>query len=146
MKLFSINKLLVLSGIALSVAVAPTTASARGSVHIDVPGFSIGFHDDNRHYRKRHKRYHKRHHSKHYSGRSNRYYDGYGYQSRGYRYGSDSYRNRSYRNSYKNGYRSGYKNSYRNDYRGDYCPTPGYSPRYYDDRGCYAHGDHYHCD
>ena len=52
MKLFSIRKLLVLGAAATTLVVASGTASAGGRVHIDIPGFSIGYYDDH-HYRKK---------------------------------------------------------------------------------------------
>ena len=132
MKLFSIRKLLVLGAAATTLVVASGTASAGGRVHIDIPGFSIGYYDDH-HYRKKyrkHRRHYKRHHKRHH-----RYYDDYYYYEPRRYYYYDGYRSRDR-------YRS--RDSYRNDY--DYCPTPGFSLRYYRNRGCYSHGDHYHCD
>ncbi len=133
MNFFSIRKLLAMSAMALTVAAVPGTASAGGSIHLDIPGFSIGFHDDHR-YRKRHRHYksHKRYkrYKRHY-----RNHDSYDYYPR-----------RSYR--YYDGYRSNRydRRRYRDRDRYESCPTPGYSSRYYRDRGCYSHGDHYHCD
>lgn len=135
MTIFNTRRVLALLAMTISIAAVPSTASARGSVHVDIPGFSIGFHDHDRHYRKRHKRY-KRHYRKHHRN-----------HHRGYRYRSyDYYPRRSYRyNDYYDDYRGrSNRRGYRDDY--EYCPTPGYSSRYYRNRGCYSHGDHYHCD
>jgi hypothetical protein len=133
----------------IAVTALPSTAAARGSVHIDLPHFSVGLHDNNhgikyrdshrnRHYNNnsrgsRHSNRHdkKRHHNNHnYYGGSynNNYYDGYS------SYGST---NRYYKPR---------KKRYNRSYRNEYCPTPGYSSYNYSDRGCYSHGDHYHCD
>lgn len=142
----------------------PSTAAARSSVHIDLPHFSVGFHDNNhgKKYRKSHgnrhynnnsygsrhsnRHYKKRHHNNNYyggsynSGSYNNHYNGhssYGYKNRYYK-PRNNYYNRSYNRSYS-------RNDNRN-YGGGYCPTPGYSSNYYRDSGCYSHGDHYHCD
>ena len=105
MKFLSLRKALVPFGILTCVALAPTSASAKGSVHINVPGISIGFYDGHhRHYKKkyRHRHRYRHHHNNYY------YYDyrpsyGYGYRlyDRGYRY-------------------------YRPSYRRPYCPIRGY--------------------
>jgi len=122
----------------LTMCVAmPSTASARGSVHVDLPHFSIGFHDNGyrsyrkhrKHYRK-HRRnhyndYRRNHHNKRYYNK--RYYDDGNYTS----YRSD----RSYRNKQRS-----------RRYSDNYCPTYNYSDRYYQNDGCTAHGNHYHCD
>lgn len=136
MKIPHFRKILALSAMAFSVAVVPTTASAAPSIHLDLPGLSIGLHDHhNRHYRKRYKRHHKRyykdryrHYDNHYPRRSYRYYD------YGNRYYDGGRSNRSPRRYYD-----------RHD-RYDRCPTPGYSSYYYRNGGCYSHGDHYHCE
>ena len=139
---FLINrKTLALATMILVISAVPNSASARTSIHVDLPHFSIGFQDNHRgkRYRK-HQRHHRQHDrysdrrydrqydrrsdrrsDRHYDRRSNDYYSGYGYSAP---------RSRHYTPRYDN----------------DYCPTPGYSSRYYRNQGCYAHGDHYHCD
>jgi len=134
MNLVSFKKLVTMLTAVLTLSVVPTSASAGGSVHINVPGFSIGYHGDyygRKHYRKNYNR----------AKRSHRYYRNQ-YRDRDYY----NYRPRRSYNYYYDGYRSRdrYRSRYRNDY--DYCPTPGFSVRYYRNRGCYSHGDHYHCD
>ena len=133
MNLFSPRKLIILGAAALAMAAVPGTASAGGSVHIDIPGFSIGYYDDHR-YRKRHRKHYRKHYRHH--KRSHRYYrDHYDYRPYGsYNYYGGGYRSRDY-----------YRPRYR-DNRYDYCPTPGFSLRFYRNRGCYSHGNHYHCD
>jgi len=126
-------------------AVTPTTAFASGSVHINVPGFSIGFHDVHH----SHKRY-----RKHYRGYYN---DDYRYERRKYRKKRNRYykKRRYYDNYYSSGrrydrgydrkYNRRYERRYNDGYRAEACPIDGYSR--YDDRGqnCYEHKDHYHC-
>ena len=138
MTFLNIRSALVLFGLATSMAIVPTTASAKGSVHIDIPGISIGYYDN--HYRKSYRQ--KRHYNNH--RRHNRYYNK--------RYYNDSYRGNGYS---KRNYRSndrGYDRSYndrprsRSYNRGNYCPIAGYSVNAYRDQSCYSHGDHYHCD
>lgn len=128
MTLSILRKLLAIPVFGLVVAATPGTANAGGSVHLHVPGFSIGYYDDHYH-RKHRKRLYKRYNHRHYR---NHYY-----------YNDDYYPRRSYR-SY-NGYRNYYRPRYQDRYY-EVCPTPGYSTRYYRGRGCYSHGDHYHCD
>lgn len=133
----------VLFGVVLLVAAVPNSAHARSSVHIDVPGFSIGWYDQDRHYRKRHHRPSRHHYD--------RYYDNYYY---------DEYRPRRHHRKHKRYHKKYYNNHYYHDNRSYYprdryydrprvveiCPTAGYS-RYRDrNRSCYQHKDHYHCD
>jgi len=133
------------------MAIAPTSAFAGGSVHLDVPGFSIGVHDDHK-YRKRHR--------KHYRSR---YYDDRRYERRHRRNSNDYYNRRYYNDNYYSSGRRHYRDSYRNydrrydrrydrnsydrryDRRAEICPIDGYSARYDRNRSCYEHKDHYHC-
>jgi hypothetical protein len=148
MNIINTRKILALMAMVIATTAVPTSASARASVHLDLPGISIGLHDRHyghydrhydrhykqkrKHYRKhkRYKRHYNRHHSDgYYPRRSYRSYDSYdGYRSNGYR--NDRHRNDGYS---------------RGGYQDNYCPTPGYSSRYHRNRGCYSHGDHYHC-
>lgn len=124
----------------VGLALAPTPASAGGKLHIDLPGISIGVHDDhyygkkkryrkvykNDHYYNGHrkykrKKYHKRYRNDYYYG--NRYYDDY-YYEKPRRY----YQRRQYR-----------------ERRAPICPAAGYSPYYNDNLSCYRHKDHFHC-
>lgn len=123
MKHFTIRKILLVLGIATSVAVVPTTASAKASVHISLPGISIGLGD--RHYQSRY--YNNRY-------RSYQYVPSYRYVPR------TTYR---YQNQY---YNSPSRRIYTPSYQSAACPEPGYSPNYYAGHGCRQHLDHYHCD
>jgi len=122
---------------ALIMALAPNTASAGGSLHLDLPGISIGVYDDHRYRYKR-----KYRHSKRYG---HRYNDGY-YRDRGYyrerRRARRSERRQRYSNDYYYGGRDRY---YDRPRRAERCPAYGYSRYYVRDRGCYKHKDHYHC-
>ena len=135
------RKSIALLSMLLAVAVVPASASA-GSVHIDVPHIGISLHNSNSHYR-RHKRSRRHHNRHHYKSRN--YNSGYNYYTPRTRY-----YDRGYNSGYRSGYNSGYNygNNYNNgdNYNSNYCPTPGYSSRSYRNRGCYSHGDHYHCD
>lgn len=143
MTLFNYRSALALFGLITTVALVPSTASAKGSVHLDLPGLSIGYHDNHyrhgryhkrKHYRKRHHRRHhyRGHRDRHYYNRHRDYgYRDYGYSHRGYRY-------------YDHGYY--YKPRKRHYNRGNYCPTAGYSEYAYDNRNCYRHDGHFHCD
>lgn len=132
----------------------PTNAKASGgSVHIDLPGLSIGFHDD--HYKK--KRYRKQYRDRrsyrdrgyyrdrgHYRGRH--YYNERRAHRRDHRRHDRYYNNRRYNDRYYYSGRSDRRD--RNRYyqgRSQICPVAGYSPYY--DRGlnCYRHKGHYHC-
>ncbi|NND81235.1 MAG: hypothetical protein HKN50_02270 [Gammaproteobacteria bacterium] len=129
MTFLNIRHAFLLFGLTTMVALVPATASAKGSVHIDVPGFSIGFHDSHyshgRHYNKHRRHYnkHRRHHYKHryWHKRHDYYRHDYGYRDRPYRHRYDTYRY-------------------------DRCPDPGYSRYNYRNRDCYRHKGHYHCE
>ena len=141
MTFLNIRSALVFFGLATSMALVPTTASAKGSVHIDIPGISIGYSDNHygKNYRqKRHYNNHRRHNRKHnyYNKRHyNQSYSGYGYSDRSYRNNDRGYSDRRYNNQSRTRYYE----------RDNYCPDPGYSTRAYRDQSCYSHGDHYHC-
>ncbi|MBT8115839.1 MAG: hypothetical protein KJP04_10670 [Arenicella sp.] len=135
MTLLSFSKTIATAALLTSMALIPTTASARGSVHIDVPGFSIGFHD--RHYYGKHHRYRDRHHWRHKRHFKRHYRRDHYWRPRHRGYGSGYY-DRGYRN-YGYAPRSRY-------YGGTLCPTPGYSPYWYGGGNCYAHKGHFHCD
>ena len=151
MKQSTLRKSAILFGLLLTVSIAPSSASARSSVHIDLPHFSIGYsgnHHGNNH---RSRKYdNRRHHNsrgydRHYRGkhhyRSNRYSNHKGY--RNYQPSTRYYDNNSYDRGYSSGYSS--RNS-RRDYSASYCPTDTYSSNYYRNRECYQHADHYHCE
>ena len=129
MKKSAIRNIVFAFGIVMSLSLIPSTVSAKGGVHINLPGISIGVSDRysrNRHY--------------------NRYDNRYRYnRSRGYY--SPSYRSttrKSYRRS--NNYYYQPRRVYTPSYRSNICPDPGYSASYYEGHGCYEHLDHYHCD
>lgn len=148
----------------VALVALPTTATARGSVHVDIPGLSIGIHDD-RYKKKRHRRVYKnRHRNNHYN--NDHYYDDHRYHKKKYRkkhyhkkrYYNDGYYKKKYhkkRGRYNN-HHNGYDNSYDNDYyyggrsnrydrRTEICPINGYSPYYNDNLNCYRHKGHFHC-
>lgn len=118
------------------VALTPSTAQARGSVHIDIPGISIGVHDDHRYRHKRKYRQRRDHYNSRYRDRRDNYYRERRKSRR------DNRRNR-YSNDY---YYGGGNNYYERPRRTQVCPTYGYSRYYVRDRGCYRHKGHYHCD
>lgn len=133
MKHFVIRKVLLTFIAVTSISLLPNIASAKPSVSIHLPGFSIGFND--RHYNNR------RNKNRNYRYYNDRYY--YDNRTRGYRYKpSTRYR---YRNRY-NDYRRLRPRIYVPSYQSEICPEPGYSPYYYEDHGCRRHADHYHCD
>lgn len=140
---------IALFGIVLLVAAGPNTAHAKSSVYVNVPGFSIGWHDNDRRYRKRHYRNSRGHYDRH----NDNYYDR-GHRSRKYRkHHNRRYDDRQYNNGYSyDNYRSGGQRYYpRDNYYNsprvaDICPVAGYN-RYRDrNRSCYQHKDHYHCE
>ncbi len=120
---------------ALMMALAPTTATAGGSVHIDVPGFSIGVHDDHRYRYKRKYRHRRDHYNDYYRDSHDDYY-------------RERRRARRYerkRRNYDNYYYGGRDRYYDRPRRVEVCPTYGYSRYYLRDRGCYRHKNHFHC-
>ncbi|RBP53459.1 hypothetical protein [Arenicella xantha] len=120
-------------GLILLVGLTPTTAMAKGSLHLDLPGISIGVHDDHR----------KRQHRQHYREKryQNRHYDRH--QSR--KYDRRSYRHDSYRNDYSRQYYYGGRDNQYRSRSSARCPSPGFSEYYYRNRDCYRHKDHFHC-
>ena len=131
MKQSAIRTLLFAFGVVTSISLIPNVASAKGSLRIDLPGISIGVNDR-------------------YSGNSyynNRYSNRYNNRYRSNRYYSPRYRSttKTYRRSNQYYYQPS-RRVYTPSYQSEYCPEPGYSPYYYEDHGCYQHGDHYHCD
>ena len=138
----SVKHLLATLSMLTVLAVTPTTALAKGSVHIDVPGFSIGVHDD---YYYRNRSYSRKSNSRRY----NNYYNDNRYERRRYRQSRNRYyNNRRYNDNYYSGgrqYDRRYDRGYDNGYRAEVCPIDGYSR--YDDRNrnCYEHKGHFHC-
>lgn len=139
-------------GLLTALATTPV-ASASGSLHLNLPGLSIGVHDDHGH-KKHRKRYRNRHHNDHYySNRherrnSQRYYNQrrsnhYDYNNRR----SNRYYNnrRSNNNYYYGGRRNNDRGYYNDSRRVEACPTIGYTPRYDRNRNCYRHKGHFHC-
>ena len=126
MNFINTRKFLAILTMMIAITAVPNTASARGSLHIELPHLSLGFHGGH------HNKYRKRHYNNHrnynnYYSNNNSYY-GSGYKS----YQHYQPQPRYYQPSYQN--------------QNGYCPTPGYSSTYYNGGGCYEHGDHYHCD
>jgi len=132
MKLFTKYSISAFGLVAL-LALVPGTAMARGSLYIDIPGVSIGVHDDHG------KRYHRK---RKYKRSYNNYYN----QDRRYERKRD--RRRNYRNNYNESYYyDGGRRNYndRSQRRVEICPQVGYSPYYLRDSGCNSHKDHFHC-
>jgi len=118
MKLFNKISISALSAVML-LALTPATSMARGSVHIDIPGLSIGVHDG---YRGKHK--HKRYY------RDNSYYKD-DYRSRRYERRRDRrsdyyYNNRYDNNNYYSGRKSKRYYNYSEPRRVRICPRTGY--------------------
>jgi len=144
---FNTRKFLAVMAIVTTVAVIPNTASARSSIHIDLPSISLSLHD--RHgYRNNRRGIRHNFHNNYHSYRNSRQYKRNNYRSHRGNY-RNHYTNNNY---YTNGYsyrgfgfqpRSQYNQP---SYRGPICPTPGFSTGYDENRGCYAHKDHFHCD
>ena len=137
-------------GLGFAVVFAATPAQAKGSVHIDLPGFSIGYYDDHygssRHYNRkyRHGKYYrdKYHHGKY----DDRYRYDRTHRSRSYtRSHSKGYYNKRYDDRY---YNQPYSRSYDRSYRQSnvICPQQGYSRYRIERRYCTPHKDHYHCE
>lgn len=140
MKLNAKHLLAIASSIAVLAFAPMSSASAGDSIHIDLPGISIGFHGDHR--------YNKRYRNKYYRHYNNDYYRDRRYDRRKYRQSRRYYNNRYNDNYYYYDRRSNrrYNNGYRyDDYRSNVCPIDGYSSRYDRNRNCYEHKGHYHC-
>ncbi|MFT5574115.1 MAG: hypothetical protein ACI9FR_003052 [Cryomorphaceae bacterium] len=150
---------LALMGIVFLVAAVPSNSHAKGSVHLDVPGFSIGWHDNNRNYRNNHYKSGRRHYN--HNSYDRKHYDRKRYDRRYNDYYRDDYRNRKHHNRNNNHYDNNryyddyYSGGQRNNSRNSYydrpnvvaiCPIGGYA-RYRDrNRSCYQHKGHYHCE
>ena len=137
----------IVLGAAVMLLAGPT--HARGSVYIDVPGFSLGVYDrhHNSHRYPQKYRYDNRYGKRYYDHDRYRDYDG-GYNrnySKHYSYNrnnSSRYNPYGYQGQYN--YGSGYQYNNRPTYT--ICPDPGFS-RYRIERGrCYQHKDHFHCE
>lgn len=130
MKNLSIVKVLLTVGVFLGISTVPNYAAARTSVHINLPGISIGVAD--RQYRDR---YNHRYH--------NNYYQRYYYSPAP----SRTIKRRTIKRTYRyNNYYQPSQRIYTPSYRSEICPEPGYSPYYYQGHGCRQHYDHYHCE
>ena len=144
------------------VAMIPSSAYARGGVHIDLPGISVSVRDNyyntNSYRRNSNKYSHKQYRSsnknrarKVYRNRSyNNNYNSRGYYNYGNQY--NTY-NKGYNSGYKNGYKKSYRNynqsynqSYNQGRRYQVCPEDGYSRYNNNQSNCYSHNDHFHCD
>ena len=129
---------LALMGVVFLVAAVPSNAHAQGSVHLNVPGFSIGWHDNNSNYRNKHYKSNRRHYDRRHYDRPRKYH---------------SRNNNHYDNSryYDDYYSGGQRNNSRDRYNDRpnvvaVCPIVGYA-RYRDrNRSCYQHKGHYHCE
>ena len=140
-------------GLLTVVAMAPTTASASGNLHLNLPGLSIGLHDNDHGHKQHRKRYRNKHYrDNHYSQRryrdDRRHYNQHHHNRHYY----DDRRDRRYYNnhrSYNDYYYSGRRNNDRrysnNARRGDVCPMEGYSRNYNRNLNCYKHKGHFHC-
>jgi hypothetical protein len=129
------------------IAVTPTSAFAKGSVHFDLPGLSIGVHDDHRSNRR-----HRKHYNNNHRSRYNDHYDNRRYERRHHRrehkrhynkrHYNDNYNSRGRHDSQRYDRRN---NSHRSDsYRVEVCPIDGYSRYFQQGRRGYQHKDHYH--
>ena len=140
-------------GMVTVMVVTPTSASAKGSIHLDLPSISIGLYDDHR----SHKRY-RRHQNKHYRSRYNDHYDNRRYERRHHRRDRNRYYNsHQYNHNYYSSGRHDNRrydrrnNSYRNDsyrnrgYQGALCQIDGLSRHSDRGRNCYPHKGHFHC-
>ena len=136
------------------LAMIPSSAHARGAIHVDLPGISVSVRDNyysNNKYRKNSNNYSNKRYRSNNKNRARKVYRNRSYNNN---YNSRGYYN--YRNQY-NTYNNGYKKSYRNynqSYNQSYnqgrryqaCPEDSYS-RYNNNRSnCYSHNDHFHCD
>jgi hypothetical protein len=129
------------------IAVTPTSAFAKGSVHFDLPGLSIGVHDDHRSNSR-----HRKHYNNNHRSRYNDHYDNRRYERRQHR--RDHKRHSKGQRYNDNYYSSGRhdnrryerrNDSYRSDsYRVEVCPIDGYSRYFQQGRRGYQHKDHYH--
>lgn len=144
----------------LGIALTPVTAQAGGSLHLDLPGISIGVHD-HQYKKKRYRRVYRNnrgHRSRHRNYRNDHYYDDYKPRRYERRRSNRYYYNRGYNNRYNDRYNYRYNNGYNNDYyyggrsnrnynnrRVEVCPINGYSPYYDDNLRCTRHKDHFHC-
>jgi hypothetical protein len=129
------------------IAVTPTSAFAKGSVHFDLPGLSIGVHDDHRSNSR-----HRKHYNNNHRSRYNDHYDNRRYERRHHRrehkrhynkrHYNDNYNSRGRHDSQRYDRRN---NSHRSDsYRVEVCPIDGYSRYFQQGRRGYQHKDHYH--
>jgi len=142
MNFINTRKFLAILTMMITVIAVPNTASARGSLHIELPHLSLGLHGGH------HNKYRNRHHSSRYNNHRN-YNNYYSNQNSHYGSGYKTYRyyqpqTRYYQSQPRYSQPRYNQPSYQN--QSGYCPTPGYSSRYYNGGGCYEHGDHYHCD
>ena len=127
-------------GLIAVLAITPTSAFARGSVQIHIPGISIGVYDDHG-YKHRKRSYKKRYSKKRYNNNyNNRRYNNNYYNNRRYNNNNSYYNDRRYNNSY-----NGRNNYYNDGYRSQRCPADGYSSYYDRNRNCYEHNGHFHC-
>lgn len=137
-----LSKTLIATVGLLSALLTAPIASA-GSVHLNLPGISIGVHDGHR-YKDNRYRSHRSNDRRYYKKRKyQRHYDNNDY------YYDRSSRNSKYDRRYNNNnYYGGNSNYDRRDYRSNrsqVCPTRGYTPRYDRNRNCYKHKGHFHC-
>ena len=156
MKHFS-KTLVAALGLLTVVAMAPTTASASGNLHLNLPGLSIGLHDNDHGHKKHRKRYRNKHYRDNHYSHDDRRHDRYYNQRRNHRHYYNDRRDRRYYNnhrSYNDYYYSSRRNNDRrysnrsysnNSRRGDVCPMEGYSRNYNRNLNCYKHKGHFHC-
>lgn len=162
MKLFNKHSIAAV-GLILAISGTPSTAMAKGNVHLNLPGISINVGD---HRGKSHRRHNKKYYNSNRRGHSSSYRDNRRDYNRKYRksqrnsYYSRDHRQHDYRNSnrryerrtYNNNYYSGSQRYYpQNRYddrsrRIEVCPIVGFSLYIDNSRSCYEHNDHYHCE
>ena len=130
------KKAIALWAILFAFAAAPQSASARGSIHLDLPHISLP-HISFSH--------HGNHRSKHYrKHRERQYYRESRRQSK--RYNRQYYNNNSYYQPRSSSYNRGYSGQRYYDDGFEYCPSPAYSIRNDPRRNCQVHGEHFHCE
>ena len=146
MKLF--NKLSVsVMALLLGAATLPGAAQAADHVYIDSPIISVGFNSrgsskfrSNRSYNRSYNRGSNRSFNR---GFNNRRFNNNRFNSNRRFYNNRYYNGRSNYNSYSKGYYYGNRNVRSNSY---YCPVAGYSQYRVENKGCYQHDDHFHCE
>jgi hypothetical protein len=136
------KKAIALWTILFAFAAAPQSASARGSIHLDLPHISLPHISFSHHGNHRSKHYRKQHERQYYRD-SRRHGKRYNKQ---HRYSRDYYRSNNYYQPRSSPYNRGYSAPRNYDDGFEYCPSPAYSLRNDPNRNCQVHGEHFHCE